>query len=436
MADENRRATEAQMTTKRDTIKEWAEQDDVVPARHSRKSGPHGLMLARESELGDEHERVDWDEFFSTFNEGDMVVLYDEAGEFEVTNRDTAVKRATIESEEVESALLEGETVRSEITETTVIERTVVEEATIESEIVGRDIVEETIQNAELVSRDAGGCRVLESEASHVDTSNFEQFMQGAHVTDEFDVEVTAEETWMLTKEVLERLRIESQVVDLDHMETDTIESDEIKSSIDIEGIQETILESDLLDADISSTEVVESDSIHTEFGEGDIIQTSLLQHNTVDEKLTLQKRFTGTITEGETVSADTLSSEVIESSIVEERDVRAVETEITETVTETNTSETVTETNTTRTTDTGEAARFTPSEKDEGKTVVDSTGEKVGMVVEVQGDTMYVDPHPSLADRIKTALDWGGKDDDSYPINASQIENITRSKVELKIEE
>lgn len=77
-----------------------------------------------------------------------------------------------------------------------------------------------------------------------------------------------------------------------------------------------------------------------------------------------------------------------------------------------------------------------TPSEDNEGKTVVDAHGETIGMVVEVEADTIYVDPDPSLTDRIKAVLDWGEMEEDAYPVDVDRIVNITDDQVELSIRE
>jgi sporulation protein YlmC with PRC-barrel domain len=79
-----------------------------------------------------------------------------------------------------------------------------------------------------------------------------------------------------------------------------------------------------------------------------------------------------------------------------------------------------------------GQGAYFTIDEKDQGKTVVDHHGEEVGIVSDVEAGTMYVDPHPSLTDKIRAKLDWGDADEDSYPLAPDQIEEITRDRVRI----
>lgn len=412
---------ESQITTDRQTIENWASEADSVPVRHTGR-GRHNLALVDESALGTHHEQLSWDEFFSTLKDHDMVVVAHGDHEYEVLERDEALSRATVERSELEEALLEGDVVTSTITETTVIERTVVEEAEIESRVVDREEIESSYESADLISREVADCDVTDHGADRTESVSYDEFEPGAQLTDEFDVDVTVNESWDLTKNVLEQLTIESQIVDTEATETDTIEADEIQSTIDIEGVQQTILESDLIDTDAAASHVIESGTIHTEFGEGDVFETQLREHKTVDEELGITKRFSGTITEGETLTAETVSRETIQSDIVDEEgepvEMGAAGVAETDEIGAT-----------------GETERLVPTADDEGKTVVDSTGKEVGMVVEVENETMFVDPHPSLTDKIKTALDWGEPDEDAYPVTASQISAITDDSVELAVE-
>ena len=426
--------TESQITTDRQTIESWAEDANVVPARRKGKEKPSNLVLVEESDVGGMHETVSWDEFFSTMDDQDMVVVVHEDDQFEVLEHDEAMGRATVESQELKQALVEGEVVTSTITETTVIERTVVEEAERESRIADREQVESTIQNAELLTRDVESCDVTDRGADRHESIEYDQFEPGATLSDEFDVEVLVNESWDLTRDLLERLTIESQIVDTEATETDTVEADEIESTIDIEGVQQTILESELIDTEATTAEVIESGSIHTEFGEGDVFETELMERKTIEEELSLQKEFSGTISDGETASAETISRETVESAIVDEEGA-TLEMEETTTREEASVEEEP-EMRDEPEMGAAEAEEASlPTQDEEGKTVVDATGEEVGMVVEVENDTMFVDPHPSITDKIKTALDWGGRDEDAYPVTASQVSQITDNTVELKVE-
>jgi len=46
-------------------------------------------------------------------------------------------------------------------------------------------------------------------------------------------------------------------------------------------------------------------------------------------------------------------------------------------------------------------------TDDDEGKAVVDSHGEKIGMITEVKSGTAYVNADPGLADTIRSKLGW-----------------------------
>jgi len=83
----------------------------------------------------------------------------------------------------------------------------------------------------------------------------------------------------------------------------------------------------------------------------------------------------------------------------------------------------------------TGESSvsSVTIDESAQGKTVVDQSGEEVGIVSEVEAGTLYVDPHPSLTDKIRAKLDWGDMDEESYPLDEDRIDEITRSNVKIR---
>lgn len=68
---------------------------------------------------------------------------------------------------------------------------------------------------------------------------------------------------------------------------------------------------------------------------------------------------------------------------------------------------------------------RTTPELADQGKAVVDPHGEPVGMVSDVEGNTLYVDPDPSLTERVMSSLHWreGGRDE--LEISTERIRRI-----------
>jgi hypothetical protein len=71
-------------------------------------------------------------------------------------------------------------------------------------------------------------------------------------------------------------------------------------------------------------------------------------------------------------------------------------------------------------------------SDSDEGKPVVMGE-EKVGMVAAVEHGTAHVDPDPGLTDKIKAKLDWGDRDDDTYPLQEERVDAVTDDEVRLR---
>ena len=428
---------ESRITTDRETIRGWVGEHDAVPVRYSGVEGESGtLRIVPDTERGESHEEMTWEEFYDEMERNDQVVVYhgtDHPEPFEVTSRSEAIGKTSMADEDVEEALIEGEIVTSEVTETTVVERTIVEEATIESEVVDRELVSEEVVAAELLTRDVTGLELMEYETDYDAERDVELFRPEGRSSfgEGVGIEVRVDEGWSLTKELLERLTIESRVVDTEATETDTVEADTVESSVNVEGVQRTVLESDLVDTS-AGVDVIESGKIESEFQEGEVVRTVLLERKTVDEEVSVRRLLTGEITQADTIEVDTVDREVIESEIVGEEDVEA---EIAAASTAGAMGDTEERAGTTdETTSVGDVGdeRVMPSEDDEGKTVVDATGEEVGMVTDVEGDILYVDPHPSIADRIKTTLGWGEPDEDDYTISPDRISRITRDQVEL----
>lgn len=72
-------------------------------------------------------------------------------------------------------------------------------------------------------------------------------------------------------------------------------------------------------------------------------------------------------------------------------------------------------------------------TDTDEGKRVVNASGDTIGMVKAVRSGTAYVDPDPGLGDRIRTRLGWEDVEADDYPLDESTIETITDDEIRLK---
>jgi len=71
-------------------------------------------------------------------------------------------------------------------------------------------------------------------------------------------------------------------------------------------------------------------------------------------------------------------------------------------------------------------------SEDDEGKSVV-VDGNEVGIVSEVEHGTAYVEPDPGITDKIKAKLDWGDRDEDTYPLQEQAVDTVTDDEIRLR---
>ena len=72
-------------------------------------------------------------------------------------------------------------------------------------------------------------------------------------------------------------------------------------------------------------------------------------------------------------------------------------------------------------------------TDDDQGKAVVDSSGQKIGMVSEVRSGTAYVNADPGLTDTIRSKLGWSEADDDDYALEENRIHTVTDDEIRLK---
>jgi|AntRauMinimDraft_3_1070383.scaffolds.fasta_scaffold01840_3 hypothetical protein len=68
----------------------------------------------------------------------------------------------------------------------------------------------------------------------------------------------------------------------------------------------------------------------------------------------------------------------------------------------------------------------------DEGKSVVNATGDTIGRVVSVEHGNAYVDPDPGLTDTIRSKLGWGEAGQDNYQLDAASIESVSDNEIHL----
>ena len=76
---------------------------------------------------------------------------------------------------------------------------------------------------------------------------------------------------------------------------------------------------------------------------------------------------------------------------------------------------------------------RTTITEEDEGKSVVNHNGDKIGMISGFRGGKAYVDPDPGLTDSLMSKLGWNDVSEDAYPIDDSDVGTVTENEVRLR---
>lgn len=69
---------------------------------------------------------------------------------------------------------------------------------------------------------------------------------------------------------------------------------------------------------------------------------------------------------------------------------------------------------------------RVVPEPIDEGKEVVGSDYHPIGMVSEVQENTLYVAPNTALPDRLRRKLNWDTHREIDHPLSTQFIREIT----------
>ena len=403
--------TQRRMTTDPERIREWAEARDAVPVS-IRGGDSHGHSFAHRDELGTDHEEYTWEEFTAAFEDEDLVFVYHEdapsgegLGHFELVERETAFDRADLGRDELEDQLRQGETVTTEIVETQVVETQVVERDTIESEVVDTELADRQVVDSELVTRE-----IVDTEFVTADV-----------------IEVTTDETRLETVEEIERYTVESRVVDVDLEHDERIERDEIETDVELESVQRSIVESDVVRADVSADDVLDQEVIRSRRGEGDTVRSELVERRTLEEEIDERTRMRFTLEETDLLESEVVSSDVLEGEIIDVEEYGAFEP----------TGDVGAQPGTETTTGTGGTGGDTGavelSSDDQGKVIVDETGQEIGIVADVEGQTAHVDPEPGLTDRIKARLNWGGQDGEEYPINASVIDEITDDEVIIR---
>ena len=69
----------------------------------------------------------------------------------------------------------------------------------------------------------------------------------------------------------------------------------------------------------------------------------------------------------------------------------------------------------------------------EEGKRVVNATGDVIGVVESVQAGTPYVKPDPGVTDTIMATMGWGDADEETYALDERDVEAITDDEVQIR---
>ncbi|QLD88550.1 hypothetical protein HWV07_05685 [Natronomonas salina] len=466
MVDQDRER-ERQISRDRETIRNWADRHDVVPVREAGSGGEDRYRMVPERSVEDTHDRVEWNRFFDDFEDGDRVVVYhgEESDDpFEVSGHgDIATE---LDDDDLEERLLDGETVRSTVTETAVVESVVTEELTVESELIDRQTEDQRVVDSELLSRETTGCRLVDegtagsdefsgsSEASGsdeaFDTDRYLDAVGGTTASapgDDattfegralpYDAELDVEERWKVTRELTERFVVESEIIGAEVTEADTLED----YDLDVQGLHRTIAESGIIEADLSTEEFLTEHDLESELTEDDRVTTSFTRERTVEDEVLDRMEVRGDLTGGEVRDMELVRSD---DTVAGDHGRGAGTTGMADAGGSTGTTDvtgTDDATGTTGAAGTGTGAGAgstvggaTLTDDEVGKTVVDPTGDEIGTVTGVDEDAnaMYVDANPGLTERIKSALGWGGADDDDHRLDAAHVDRVDDDEIRL----
>lgn len=72
-----------------------------------------------------------------------------------------------------------------------------------------------------------------------------------------------------------------------------------------------------------------------------------------------------------------------------------------------------------------GDDVRTIPELADQGKDVVDTRGDALGIVSDVDGEILYVEPDPTLTEAVMSTLHWREGDRDEMKVTPERIRRI-----------
>lgn len=72
-------------------------------------------------------------------------------------------------------------------------------------------------------------------------------------------------------------------------------------------------------------------------------------------------------------------------------------------------------------------------NDDDVGKSVVNSNGDEVGIVSDVEHGTAHVKPDAGITDTIKAKLGWQGTDEDTFPLQETAVASVSDDEIRLE---
>jgi hypothetical protein len=448
----------------RDDVRQWTNENDIVPVQAEETSGPTETMLLHRENVDRGHEERDLEEFLTEFESQNLAVAYTESGsgttDYQLVDRTQVVDEHGDVTDDVVRELLEGETVTTEIREREVVETEIVEEATIESELVDSEVVDTETVSTEILEEDLVGVAMVEDADAEVTDEAARRY-----VDEETDEAIAIEESGMValefdetrveTEEQIEEKIIESRVVASDVEETSTVEGESMDVDIDAAGIHEHLGQSGLLD--VQSGDVIDEQYVETQFEEDNTATSTLTEYKTVENVIEERKVVLADVTdvhidESALVSQEVIAADIVESGMDAVTGGQHVETD------RTTAAESDAEADERRTTtaggtvesdaDVGEGRPTTErtasagadveiSNRLMGRRVEMPDGQELGMVSDVDPDQnrLYVDREPSTTDKIKAHLHWGDEESDAT-LTADQIREVRSDTVVVESRE
>jgi sporulation protein YlmC with PRC-barrel domain len=76
-------------------------------------------------------------------------------------------------------------------------------------------------------------------------------------------------------------------------------------------------------------------------------------------------------------------------------------------------------------------------STADEGKVLMDTEGEEIGIVTEVDTDEQvaYVEPDPSYSEAVVQGLGFGSADEDDIEVPADTVATVTDTELRVSVD-